>query len=152
MKGAGKQVEKTIRVIKETGADKEKTKAARMELQGFMDAIAQKKSRDAYIEKKLEKLERRKGKQSARNESGVRKSEPLKVGEKVRVTESGVVGEVSKVSNKSVTLIIGSISSTMSPDKVERISSNEFREAVRKDFKPAYEQRDVAVTARRSFI
>ena len=149
VKGAGKQVEKTIRVIKETKADKEKTKAARMELQGFMDAIAQKKSRDAYIEKKLEKLERRKGKQSARNESGVRKSEPLKVGEKVRVTESGVVGEVSKVSNKSVTLIIGSISSTMSPDKVERISSNEFREAVRKDFKPAYEQRDVAVTARR---
>lgn len=149
VKGAGKQVEKTIRVIKETKADKEKTKAARMELQGFMDAIAQKKSRDAYIEKKLEKLERRKGKQSARSESGVRKSEPLKVGEKVRVTESGVVGEVSKVSNKSVTLIIGSISSTMSPDKVERISSNEFREAVRKDFKPAYEQRDVAVTARR---
>ena len=149
VKGAGKQVEKTIRVIKETKADKEKTKAARMELQGFMDAIAQKKSRDAYIEKKLEKLERRKGKQSAQNESGVRKSEPLKVGEKVRVTESGVVGEVSKVSNKSVTLIIGSISSTMSPDKVERISSNEFREAVRKDFKPAYEHRDAAVIDRR---
>ncbi len=149
VKGAGKQVEKTIRVIKETGADKEKTKAARMELQGFMDALARKKTRDAYIEKKLEKLERRKGKQSARSESGVRKSEPLKVGEKVRVTESGVVGEVSKVSNKSVTLIIGSISSTMSPDKVERISSNEFREAARKEFKPAYEQRDVAVTARR---
>ena len=149
VKGAGKQVEKTIRVIKEARADKERTKAARMELQGFMDAIAQKKTKDAYIEHKLEKLEKRKGKQSTREEVRVRKSEPLKVGEKVRVTESGVVGEVSKISSKSVTLIIGNISSTMAPDKVERISSNEYREAVRKDFKPVYEHRDAAITDRR---
>ena len=149
VKGAGKQVEKTIRVIKETKADKEKTKAARMELQGFMDAIAQKKTRDAYIEHKLEKLEKRKGRQNTGRIPEARKPEPLKVGEKVRVTESGVVGEVSKVSSKAVTLVIGSISSTMSPDKVERISSNEFREAVRKDFKPVYERRDSAITDRR---
>ncbi|MCQ2180819.1 MAG: Smr/MutS family protein [Bacteroidales bacterium] len=150
VKDAGKQVEKTIRVIKETKADKEKTKAARLELQGFMDAIARKKTRDEYIEKKLEKIQKRqKNAPAGPPEALVRKAEPLKVGEKVRVIQSGVVGEVSKISSKSVTLIIGSISSTMSPDKVERISSNEFREAVRKDFKPSYQRQDAAITERR---
>ena len=149
VKGAGKQVEKTIRVIKETKADKEKTKAARLELQGFMDAIARKKTRDEYIERKLEKLEKRQKKNTDRQELPARKNEPLKVGEKVRIIESGLVGEVSKISSKSVTLVVGSISSTMSPDKVERISSNEYREAVRKDFKPSYQRQDAAITERK---
>lgn len=149
VKDAGRQVEKTIRVIKETRADKEKTKAARLELQGFMDAIARKKTRDEYIEKKLEKIERRQKKSADRSEVQSRKAEPLKVGEKVRVKESGVVGEVSKVSNKSITLIIGSISSTMAPDKAERISSNEFRDAVRRDFKPVYQHQDASLTDRK---
>lgn len=149
VKGAGKQVEKTIRVIKETRADKEKTKAARLELQGFMDAIARKKTRDEYIERKLEHLEKRQKKTPGGTEPQIRKSEPLKVGEKVRVIESGVVGEVAKISSKSVTLIIGSISSTMSPDKVERISSNEFREATKKEIKPVYARQDAAIIDRR---
>ena len=37
----------------------------------------------------------------------------------------------------------------MSPDKVERISSNEYREAVRKDFKPSYQRQDAAITERK---
>ena len=36
VRGAGKQVEKTIRDIKEAQAEKEQTKAARQELQGFL--------------------------------------------------------------------------------------------------------------------
>jgi len=148
VKDAGKQVEKTIRVIKETQADKEKTKVARRELQGFMDAIAQKKTRDEYLERKLEKLEKRRSKTDTA-QAPAKKPEPLKVGEKVRVIESGLVGEVSKISNKAVTLIVGSVSSTMSPDKVERISSNEFREASRKEFKPVYQRNDAAITERK---
>lgn len=148
VKGAGKQVEKTIRVIKETQADKEKTKVARKELQGFMDAIAQKKTRDEYLERKLDKIKKR-NKKAETVLAPARKQEPLKVGEKVRVIASGLVGEVSKISNKAVTLIIGSISSTMTPDKVERISSNEFREASRKEFKPVYQRNDAAITERK---
>ena len=149
VKGAGREVEKTIRVIRETQADKEKTKAARENLQQFMTALEQKKSRDEYIERKLEKVERRHRKYAGKEESAPKRQEPLKIGEKVRILSNGLAGEVTKISAKSITITVGSISSTMSPDKVERISSNEYRESVRKDFKPVLRRDDEAVTARK---
>ena len=79
----------------------------------------------------------------------VRKEEPLKVGEKVKVKASGMVGEVSRVSAKAVTVIIGSISSTMAPDAVERISSNEFREISRKVFSKPLQKVDAGITTRK---
>ena len=49
----------------------------------------------------------------------------------------------------SVTLIIGNISSTMSPEKVERISSNEFREATRRTFGAPVQKVDSSITERK---
>ena len=60
-----------------------------------------------------------------------------------------MVGEVSKISSKAVTVIVGNITSTMAPDRVERISSNEFREAARKTFGPAQQKVDNAITERK---
>ena len=154
VKGAGKQVEKTIRDIKEAQAGKEETKAARQELQGFLGALEQrktkeKKTRDEYIEHKLTQLKNRKKKGDTAATEQPAKAEPLKVGEKVRVKENGLVGEVSKISSKTVTVIIGNITSTMDPDRVERISSNEFREASRKVFAPVQQKVDSAITERK---
>ena len=64
------------------------------------------------------------------------RSAPLNVGEKVRVKANGMVGEVVKVSAKAVVVTIGNISSKMPLDKVERITSNEFRSAVKENSKP----------------
>ena len=126
VKGAGRQVERTIREIKESQADKERTKAARADLQGFL------------------------GRQDTREPAvPVQKDGSLKVGEKVKVKASGMVGEVSRVSAKAVTVIIGSISSTMSPDSVERISSNEFREISRKVFSKPVQRVDANITTRK---
>ena len=150
VKGAGKQVERTIREIKESQADKERTKAARANLQGFLGALEQKKTKDEYIDRKLEKLQKKQGRKDAADASAVvRKEEPLKVGEKVKVKASGMVGEVSRVSAKAVTVIIGSISSTMAPDAVERISSNEFREISRKVFSKPVQKVDANITTRK---
>ena len=153
VKGAGKQVEKTIRDIKEAQAGKEETKAARQELQGFLGALEQrktkeKKTRDEYIDRKLTQLKKRKKKEEGAPEEPVR-TDPLKVGEKVRIKDNGMVGEVSKISSKAVTVIVGNITSTMAPDRVERISSNEFREAARKTFGPAQQKVDNAITERK---
>ena len=49
--------------------------------------------------------------------------------------ENGMVGEVVKVSAKAVVVIIGHISSKMPLDKVERITSNEFKSAVKETAK-----------------
>lgn len=153
VKGAGKQVEKTIRDIKAAQAEKTQTKEAREELQGFLGALEKRKEKEGrdkenYINRKLASLQKRGAKKAAAAEKE-QKSSPLKVGEKVRIKDNGLVGEVSKISNKAVTVIVGNISSTMSPDRVERISSNEFREASRKEFKPVEQKVDRSLTDRR---
>ena len=154
VKGAGAQVEKTIRVIKESQADKEQTKAARAELQGFIGALEQSKSRqqkarDEYLDRKLSKLENRRKKEEAAPQPPKPKMEQLKVGEKVRIKSNGLVGEVTRVSGKTVTISVGNISSTMKADGLERISSNEFRELSRKAFQPAQQRVDASISARK---
>ena len=149
---ANKRIEKTIRDIKESQAEKERTREARVELQGFLGALSRKKeqekeNREQYLEEKLKKLNERQERERARKARRAGKdgeapaveerqeafrSGPLKVGEKVRLIDNGMVGEIAKVSNKAVTVIIGNISSKLPLDKVERISSNEYRDAVKK--------------------
>ena len=150
---AGSQVERTIREIREAQAEKEQTKAARQELQNFLGGLEQKKlgdqkDKEEYLDRKLSQLQKRKKKKEAAPEKE-QKQEPLKVGEKVRIKDGGLVGEVSKISSRAVTLIIGNITSTMSPDKVERISSNEFREASRKAFAAPMQKVDSSITERK---
>jgi len=150
VKGAGKQVERTIREIKESQADRERTKEARANLQNFMGALQQKKTRDEYIEKKLDKLKKHKaGPPQNGTPSQPHRQEPLKIGEKVRIIESGLPGEVCKVSPKAITVAVGSIMTIIAPEKLERISSNDYREATRKDFKPVISRRDDAISERK---
>ena len=161
IKGANRQVENTIRTIRESQAEKETTQEARKELQGFMSLLAAKKEqeqkeKDDYIERKIRQIDARRERQKQRKAqkaddkaaSEARealaeqqrieafKSAPLKAGEKVRVKENGMVGEVVKVSSKAVVVAIGNISSKMPLDKVERITSNEFKSAVKEVSRP----------------
>ena len=155
VRGAGAQVEKTIRVIKESQADKEQTKAARAELQGFIGALQEKKTRqqkerDEYIDRKIAKIEKQRAKNTSPGSPEPKlKVDPLKVGEKVRIKSNGLVGEVTRVSGKSVTISVGNISSTMKADGLERISSNEFHELSRKAFAPPREKIDISISSRK---
>ena len=164
VQGANKTVENTIRTIKESQAEKEKTSDARRELQNFMSSLQMKKENDQknhddYIERKLKQLEDRKMRRNARKgkpqgEEQAQASEQfrggvLKVGEKVRVKDNGMAGEVIRVSNKAVTVAIGNIISKMPLDRVERISSNEYKAAVRENIKPRAAQDDSGLKERR---
>ena len=165
IKGANKQVESTIRTIRESQAEKAETKAARAQLQGFLGALAQESGRrEAYIDQKLRTVQERKAREKDRKKRradgetlrqleqqeaqeqklAAFRSAPLKVGEKVRVKENGMVGEVAKVSTKAVTVIIGNITSKLPLDRVERITATEFK-AVAKA--PAERPRQVYDTA-----
>lgn len=161
VKGANRQVEQTIRKIKESQAAKAETKAARGDLQGFVNALARKKEQDSqnredYIAEKLRQVSERQQRQQMRKsrratdeekqlmaaeEEKNRKIEafrsgPLKVGEKVKIKSNGMVGEVAMVSDKAVTVIVGNIKSKMPLDKVERISSNEYKSAIKAEPRP----------------
>ena len=161
IKGANRQVENTIKTIRESQAAKEETQEARKGLQDFMSILAAKKEqeqkeKDDYIEKKIRQLDARKERQKQRKAQKADqraqqeqmeqqaeqmrmeafRSAPLKAGEKVRVKANGMVGEVVKVSAKAVVVTIGNISSKMPLDKVERITSNEFKSAVKENTRP----------------
>ena len=151
VQGANKTIENTIRTIKESQADKEKTSVARKDLQEFITALqtkkeSEQKNHDDYLDKKLKQLSERKRKSAARKngiaQEAVRetsdqfRSGPLKVGEKVKVKDNGIVGEVVRVSNKAVTVAVGNITSKMPLDKVERISSNEYKAARKESVTP----------------
>ena len=165
VKGANRQVEKTIRTIREKQAEKVETRKARESLQGFVDALAMKKEqdrkdRDSYLEDKIRQVSERQQRQQQRKavraggeeqkrmdeeaekekKISAFRSGPIRVGEKVRVKANGMVGEVSIVSDKAVTVIIGNIKSKMPLDKVERITSNEYKTAVKSAPKPVQSQ------------
>lgn len=154
--GANRQVENTIKTIKEAQAEKEITREARKELQDFVSALTlrkeqEQKAKDDYIEKKIRQIDERRERERRRklqraDEKTRREMEeqaeaqrkleefrnaPLKPGEKVRIKDTGMVGEIVKVSAKTVMVTIGNISSKLSPDRVERVTSNEYREAVK---------------------
>ena len=162
IKGANRQVENTIKTIKEAQAEKTVTREARKELQDFVSVLAMRKEkeqseRDDYIAAKIRKIDERRERErkrkaeradeKARNEILARQEEerkitafrnaPLKVGEKVRVKSNGMVGEVTKISSKTIVVNIGNISSKMAPDKLERITANEFKAAVKETSRPA---------------
>lgn len=158
--GANKQVENTIRTIKESQAEKQSTQQAREELQNFLGAFAaqkqkEQKEKDEYIEKKIAQLDARRKRQAERKAQRLSESEQqeafraaeqkareeafrnatLQVGEKVRVKSNGMVGEVVGCSPKTVTIVIGNITSKLSPSLVERITSNEYKSSVKQTYK-----------------
>ena len=156
IKKANKQVESTIKTIKESQAEKGATQEARKELQGFLGLLSAKKEqeekeREDYIERKIKQIDERRARRQKRKEQKADertqqelreqqaeqerleafRTAPLKVGEKVRIKDNGMVGEVTKVSAKAVMVIVGNISTKLPHDKVERITSNEFKSAVK---------------------
>ena len=158
---ANKQVENTIKTIKESQAEKGATQEARKELQGFLGLLSAKKEqeereREDYIERKIKQIDERRArrekrkaqKADERTQQELREQQaeqerleafrtaPLKVGEKVRIKDNGMVGEVTKVSAKAVVVVVGNISTKLPHDKVERITSNEFKSAVKEVAKP----------------
>ena len=164
VQGANRTVENTIRTIKESQAEKAKTSDARKELQNFVASLQmrkenERKNHDDYIEKKLKQLEERKMRRNARkgkaqedspeDNSSQFRGGVLKVGEKVRVKDNGMAGEIIRVSNKAVTVAIGNITSKMPLDRVERISSNEYKAAMKDTVKPRSAQDDSGLRERR---
>lgn len=170
IKSANRQVEATIRTIRESQADKTETQQARAELQGFLGALAEGSGRrEAYIDKKLKTVQERKEREKVRKKRrggeslqqveqqeaqerqlAAFRSAPLKVGEKVRIKENGMVGEVSKVSTKAVSVIVGNIVTKQPLDRVERITAAEFKAVAKAPSERPRQVYDAGITERKA--
>ena len=160
---ANRQVERTIREIREAQAERDKTKVAREQLTKFKEELQHEKpsENDAAIERKMQQIVARKERERARKEkrgeipgragndaraandgkAGSRKEKavddtPLRVGDKVRLKDNDMVGEVTQIAAKYISVSIGSIISKIAPGKVEKISNQQYKEKSRSTFRP----------------
>lgn len=137
LNGVNRKIEKTIRVIRETQAEKEKTKQVREELTEAKTKLEKGK------DKEEEKIER-KIRQLKENEELVKRRQPkeeneitkpnvsekdntIREGDKVRMKGQDTVGEVLEISGKRHMVAFGSMITNVKLDKIEKISRTEFR-------------------------
>jgi len=139
---ANKRIERTIFEIKEAQAEKERTKSARAQVETMKKSLQDdtQAAIDQKIVRKIEQLKERRERRAQRQSKQAApvipkpaeaENRPLTVGDKVRMKGQDGVGEILSIGAKKINVAFGSIITNVSPDKLERISSNEFRKATR---------------------
>ena len=141
---ANKQIENTIRTIREAQAEKELTRLARRELDDFRDAVEQADTaeKDAQVAREIERIERRRQRRIERKtqrgeaQAAAAAPEPPKpreveTGSKVRMVGQDMVGVVQSVKGKKAQVAFGQILTTVDKKLLTVVSNSEFREATR---------------------
>ena len=126
------RIENTIRTIKESQAEKEKTRTARQELDEFKESVKdiEKQKAEEKIARKMEQLlekqrrreERKKQPKGETAQTVVkpRPVQPLQPGDPVRIKGQTSVGELLDISGKNATVAFGMIKTTVKLDRLER--------------------------------
>lgn len=129
-----KRIENTIREIKESKAEKERTRKARKNLSDFKENLQQvDPDEEARIQRKIEKLKNREkqGKKKQKDEpkeKEVKKEQyTIETGDKVKLFGQDTVGEVLDVNGKSIMVAFGNMITTLDEKKLEKISEKEYK-------------------------
>ncbi|MCX6261423.1 MAG: Smr/MutS family protein, partial [Bacteroidia bacterium] len=134
-----RMIENTIRQIKESQAEKEKTKEVRLKLDEFRQTVAEEtKPVDTASEEKVIRLTRKvkklKPETVENNQPDPEKTEkPFEPGDAVRMTDTMASGEIIKIENRMAQIETGSIRLFVPLDKIERISKAELRKSLRSE-------------------
>ncbi len=141
---ANKQIENTIRTIREAQAEKELTRLARREFEDFRETVnrADEAERDASVAREIERIERRRERRAERKaQQGAAKAaetpvaepakRPVEMGSKVRMAGQEMVGEVQSIKGKRAQVAFGQILTTVEVARLTVVSNNEYREAMR---------------------
>jgi DNA mismatch repair protein MutS2 len=74
---------------------------------------------------------------------------PLQVGDKVRLKDNDMVGEVVQVAAKYISVSVGSIISKIAPGKVEKISNQQYKDKTRSTFRPVIHYDSESISRRK---
>ncbi len=139
-------IENTIREIKESAADKERTRVARQGVEEQKEKVEiTDPENDPAIESKMEQIRKRQQRNKERASSRpaeevkplhLEKPKPISQGDKVRIAGQDAVGEVMQVDGKTSIVAFGSMLTTIKTSKLERITLNEYRRAERSVHSP----------------
>ena len=114
LKASNREIERTIREIKESGADKARTRKVRGELRDF--------------EVRLSAASESKAGQS-REES----AQVLSVGDAVRISGTETVGQVVSVEGRRAVVAVGQMMTTIAVAQLEPLSGAEYRKLQRRE-------------------
>src|SRR5690554_3677771 len=123
-------IENTVREIKETKADKEKTKLARQKISVFKENLeSQAINENDNSKGDLKRKENKKGVLKKKGKSSKKSSSinELKPGDFVRLNGQTTHGEIMEISGKKATVAFGMIKSTVDINKLEAVSSNQIK-------------------------
>ena len=142
---ANRQIENTIRTIKEAQAEKELTRLARRELDDFK-ATAVESAESSFdgekVEREMERLMRRKARREEDKKRRGQTTEerpaeaapapkPIEVGSKVRIVGQEVPGVVQNIKGRKVQVAFGQILTTVDKDKLVVVSNAEYKKSVK---------------------
>lgn len=130
---ANAKIENTIRTIRESQAEKEKTKQARLTLNEFKSSLEDEKNfSDDKIAKKIEKLkEKEKNKKKKSEQPKEIKEQTFAIGDNVRIKGQTSIGQVLDIQKGSATVAFGMIKSTVKLETLEYISKNQVKRETR---------------------
>ena len=142
---ANRQIENTIRTIREAQAEKELTRLARRELDDFRGTVEQQvdtSEREAEVAREIERIERRQQRRAERKarqgeapgtDAAPEPEKPREVveGSKVRMAGQAMVGVVQSVKGKRAQVAFGHILTTVDKSLLTVVSNSEYREATR---------------------
>jgi DNA mismatch repair protein MutS2 len=139
LKESNRMIENTIRQIKESQADKEKTRDVRQQLEEFKSSVVEEAiPLETKAEEKLEVLSSKAKKIKLEHEASEEKSvtaslsdQPFKPGDSVRMIDTMAAGEIISIKGKKVQVETGSMRFFVPVDKIERITRSELRRSLR---------------------
>ena len=141
--GANRQIENTIKTIREAQAEKELTRLARKELDDYRQQVeqAEKAAREEDVQREIERIERRRQRREERKAQqgeakpavavAKEKPRPVEVGSKVKMVGQDVVGVVQSLQGKRAQVAFGQMLTTVNVSLLTVVSNNEYREATR---------------------
>ncbi len=145
---SNREIENTIRTIKETQAEKEKTNLARKNLSNLRDEISSEKLVNSEIYEKLaSKMQRIKERKEKRKEKGSKKIKEPEPEEKLAVKKDSLAeiiqgdmvllegqpipGEVMEIKGREALVAFGNIVTKVKINRLKKISRNECKREVR---------------------
>ena len=133
---ANKTIENTIREIKESQADKEKTRKIREQLEAQKQKLVQEEEEEERLKRKIEKIKKRENrkKREAKKNSTVLSDTSAEIrfqkGDFVKLPNQAV-GEILEIKDKSATIALGNIRTTVNPGKLQKVSATQVKKQTR---------------------
>jgi len=146
LKNANRTIERTIREIKESKADKEKTRSARKQFEQTKETLTQSElAEEERINRKIQKLkdrQNRNGKRSkeeqpvtdksgidSKRELPIKKAESTEItkGDMVRLDNQNSIGEVIEINKKTAVVAFGSILTSVKTTRLSKASKSQLK-------------------------